>query len=249
MPAKELEPVCRKHGQADQSKAEPEPLLVHNEAPERGRDHHDHEHQAQHRRALPRDDKQRGHARGDHVRGPFAVHDRPDQGWDHARVGCGQGAEQVDGVEVEHDGGEASVEGGEDLVESGVVEGGGESGEDGEGDGEVGRVNLGCGPAEGRVKVEEQRQGEARRGDCAVEFRYVSIRERGTSETRGRLIAKDIGCVRERKVEKYREVGLSLERDVRRKGTQIFHKGVATLFFFFFFAVLLSIRREQEETN
>lgn len=99
------------------------------------------------------------------------MHDRSDQGRDHAGIGRGQRAEQVDGVEVEHDGSEACVEGGEDLVEGGVVKSGGEGGEDGEGDGEVGRVDLGRGPAEGRVEVEKQRQGEARRRDRAIEFR------------------------------------------------------------------------------
>lgn len=32
-------------------------------------------------------------------------------------------SEEVDGVEVEHDGGKAGVEGREDLIEGGVVEG------------------------------------------------------------------------------------------------------------------------------
>lgn len=99
------------------------------------------------------------------------MHDGPDQGRDHASIWRGQRAEEVDSVEVEHDGGEAGIKGGEDLVEGGVVEGGGEGGEDGEGDGEVGRVDLGGRPAERRVEVEEERQGEARRRDCAIEFR------------------------------------------------------------------------------
>lgn len=171
VPTKELKAISGKHAQADQSESEPEPLLVHNEPPDGGRNHHDHKHQAQHRGALPRDDKQGSHPHCDHIGGPLPVHDGSDQGRNHAGIGRGQRAEEVDGVEVEHDGGEAGVEGGEDLVEGGMVEGGGEGGEDGEGDGEVGRVDLGGGPTEGRVEVEEERQGEARRRDGAIEFR------------------------------------------------------------------------------
>jgi len=120
---KELESICREHGETDQTKGKTSPSFMYDESPNRSRDHEDHQHQGQHGGASPRDDEQGYHGGRKQVRGPIPLDDGSDRARDHHGRRIWQGAKELNSVHVEHDRGKARVQGRKDFVECGMIEG------------------------------------------------------------------------------------------------------------------------------